>query len=458
MTSPGGIAEPIETAERHAEHVHSVVEGGTPAPGIEEVSTSWQRSARSHGVDPGAAVAPHVLTQHEIAALREPLGDLICSAREEIHRLYQLVRRAGYTVLLCNSDGVAVEHRGQDAEADRFKFWGTWLGGVWSEEIEGTNGIGTCIAEERPITVHRTQHFRSRHRDLSCSGAPVFGVDGKLMAVLDVSAIDPGLSESAHALTGTLAVTAALATEERFFREHFRRCWVIAFASAEDGAGSTLLAVDGDQRIVGANRAARASLALDDRAIQKGAGLWTVFERNADLFRRNDGVDIPTQLVVAGASEIRSAIVTPPDRTAGVSKNPLTLALHTRPRRDLVVALQDLAPAPPAFGGLSPGVLRRVHEYMEAHLEERTQLAELATVAGLSVFHFAREFKHSTGVTPHMYLTRRRVQRAREMLARTDSSLSEIALAAGFSDQSHLARHFRHVFGTTPGEFRWSRR
>ena len=60
---------------------------------------------------------------------------------------------------------------------------------MWSEAIEVTNGIGSGIAEERPITIHRNQHFRSRHTDLSCSGAPVFGVDGRLMAVLDVSAI-----------------------------------------------------------------------------------------------------------------------------------------------------------------------------------------------------------------------------------------------------------------------------
>ena len=60
---------------------------------------------------------------------------------------------------------------------------------MWSEAIEGTNGIGSGIAEERPITIHRNQHFRSRHSHPGCSGVPVFGVDGRLMAVLDVSAI-----------------------------------------------------------------------------------------------------------------------------------------------------------------------------------------------------------------------------------------------------------------------------
>ena len=77
--------------------------------------------------------------------------------------------------------------------------------------------------------------------------APIFGVDGRLLAVLDVSAIDPGLSERAHALTGALTVNSARAVEERLFREHFRHDWVIAIASPEEDASGTLLAVDGDR-------------------------------------------------------------------------------------------------------------------------------------------------------------------------------------------------------------------
>ncbi|WP_407651944.1 helix-turn-helix domain-containing protein [Dongia soli] len=115
-------------------------------------------------------------------------------------------------------------------------------------------------------------------------------------------------------------------------------------------------------------------------------------------------------------------------------------------------------PAPQARGGLPPGATRRVLEYVETHLSEKIDLAVLAGVAGFSVFHFAREFKQTAGVTPHFYLLRKRVQRAKEMLAQTDLSLSEIALAAGFADQSHLARHFRRMVGSTPREFRWSHR
>jgi transcriptional regulator of acetoin/glycerol metabolism len=446
----------LDTVARHAEHVYSVAEGAAPLPAIEEISSSWQRSANKYSVDPLDGRAPRILTPGELKNLREPLDKLISSAEEEIDQLYNVVREAGYTVLFCDSSGVAVEHRGEDAQASRFEYWGTWLGGVWSEGVEGTNGIGTCIAEERPVTVHRTQHFRSRHRNLSCSGAPVFGIDGTLTAVLDVSAIDPELSEGAHALTGTLTIRSARAIEERFFREQFRRDWIVAVAPPEGGVVGMLLAIDGSQRIVGANRTARISLMLDDRRLRAGVSLWTIFERDPDLFRRKDASDIHARLLVAGSNDSRPALATPPE----VASSPTSSKLHTRPRLGSINTLLKLAPTPPpqAHGGLSTGAMRRVREYVEVHLNESIDLGMLARIAGLSMHHFARQFKQSAGVTPHYYLTQKRVERAQEMLVQTDLPLVEIAYAAGFSDQSHLARHFRYMLGTTPREFRQSHR
>ena len=388
------------------------------------------------------------------------------SAQEEIDALYKVVREAGYTILFCDRTGVAIEHRGDEVQASRFEYWGTWLGGVWSEEVEGTNGIGTCIVEERPVTIHKNQHFRSRHIDLSCSGAPVFGVDGKLAAVLDVSAIDPECSERAHALTGPLTIRSARAIEERFFRQQFRREWILAVAPSDQGAPGLLMAIDASQRIVGANRAARTALPLDDRLLRTGVGLWTIFERDPDLFRRRDRTDVYTRLVVAGSDDSRPAIATPPydpigasmSASMGASVNPSDLNLHTRPRLGSIDALQKLAPASQARGGLSAATMRRIRDYVEAHLGENINLATLSAIAGFSLHHFAREFKQSAGVTPHHYLTQRRVERAQDMLAQTDLPLSEIAYATGFADQSHLARHFRQSLGITPREFRRSQR
>ena len=90
------------------------------------------------------------------------------------------------------------------------------------------------------------------------------------MAVLDVSAIDPARSERAHALTGVLTIASAGTIEERFFREQFRRAWIIALAMPERRDRGMLLAVDHDQRITGADRTARATFLLDDEGSTPG--------------------------------------------------------------------------------------------------------------------------------------------------------------------------------------------
>jgi transcriptional regulator GlxA family with amidase domain len=197
---------------------------------------------------------------------------------------------------------------------------------------------------------------------------------------------------------------------------------------------------------------------LDDRRLRAGVGLWSIFEQDRALFRGTDTTDVPTRLVIGGSDEVWPALVTPPERVSGAGQNAIGVALHTRPRSDLLAGLKQLAPVRQSRGGLPPGAMRRVREHVETHLSESVELAELAAIAGMSVFHFARQFKQSAGITPHHYLVEKRVERAREMLARTDLSLSEIAIVTGFSDQSHFARHFRQMLGLTPGQFRWSQR
>jgi transcriptional regulator of acetoin/glycerol metabolism len=163
MASLARRASLVDMRSHHAEQVYLVAEGDAAELGVDRIASSWQRSANRHGVDPDSTEAPRILTSGELKGLREPLERLILSAQEEIDRLYKVVREAGYTLLLCDTAGVAVEHRGDDADASRFKYWGTWLGGVWSEAIEGTNGIGTCIAEERPVTYCARRRRRRRH-------------------------------------------------------------------------------------------------------------------------------------------------------------------------------------------------------------------------------------------------------------------------------------------------------
>jgi AraC-like DNA-binding protein len=99
---------------------------------------------------------------------------------------------------------------------------------------------------------------------------------------------------------------------------------------------------------------------------------------------------------------------------------------------------------------LPPRAVRRISEYIENNIEQRITVEVLANLASLSVSYFVRAFKQSTGVTPHDYLMRRRVQLTIQLLADTGMSLSAIAHAAGFVDQSHFARRFRQHVGMSP--------
>lgn len=107
-----------------------------------------------------------------------------------------------------------------------------------------------------------------------------------------------------------------------------------------------------------------------------------------------------------------------------------------------------------ARGGLAPRRLRLVRDYIETNLAEEITLADLAAIAGVSSTHFCRAFHRSTGVASHQYVIRRRVERAKTLLAEGDLPIAQIALAVGFGNQSHLTTHFRRVVGTTPRRFR----
>jgi AraC family transcriptional regulator len=105
-------------------------------------------------------------------------------------------------------------------------------------------------------------------------------------------------------------------------------------------------------------------------------------------------------------------------------------------------------------GGLPAARLRRVEEFLMAHLAEDIGLDDLAAIADLSAKHFARAFRQSTGMPPHRWLIERRIDRAKALLMEGDLNLAEIALTCGFADQSHFTAAFRKSVGATPGIFR----
>jgi AraC-like DNA-binding protein len=323
-------------------------------------------------------------------------------------------------------------------------------------EIEGTNGIGTCITEQKPIIVHRDQHFRTRHIGLSCSTAPIFDATGKLVAVLDTSSMTPSTSDRSHAMALAATTASARAIEERLFRECYSQTWNVAAIPADESGPALLLAVDDDRRVVGADRVARLVFALDEEILKQGLHLSKIFTHDASLFRRTAGQDIAVPLTRTGSVDPWRALITAPGPKVWRSFSDKTA--HSRPRISMLGSLPIAASTADIHGGLAPGITRRISEYIDSHLGENISLDAMAEMAGLSVNHFARAFRQSTGLAPHAYLLQRRIEQAERLLSRTDLPLSQIALAVGFADHSHFARHFRRLTGATPSGARWQQR
>jgi AraC family transcriptional regulator len=116
--------------------------------------------------------------------------------------------------------------------------------------------------------------------------------------------------------------------------------------------------------------------------------------------------------------------------------------------------LGDRPRSPGRKATLSQRRLSQIQEFIESRLDTDLTLLELSTQSGYSRSHFLRSFHTTTGLTPHLYVLKRRTERARQLLERTDLSIVEIAYRCGFANQAHLTLTFRKQFGVTPGEYR----
>src|SRR4029453_2688414 len=243
----------------HSARVEAAIASGEAAKS--SLVASWCRSSRLHHLDPAGTRPPVRLSDSEPATVRERIEPLLRAARPAMDRLYQAVGAAGCCVLLADRDGVPVDRRGVAADDETFRSWGLWTGAVWSEAHEGTNGIGTCLVEQRALTIDREQHFFTRNTFLSCPAVPVYDPEAKLAGVLDVSSCR---ADRTDAFTGLIALAAGEAAR-RIEAEVFRAAFVgarIVLSPANDGQGSGLLAVDADDLVIGATRSARQALGL----------------------------------------------------------------------------------------------------------------------------------------------------------------------------------------------------
>ena len=224
------MADP--TLARHADRVLRVAHGMTPDSATvlrESIGDSWKRCVRDYSLDPVQVYSPAVISTGDLRGRQVQHEQLIQIASAEMDSLYDQIAGSGYALLLTDASGVILCEKIDATLKSLFRSAGLVMGADWSELHEGTNGIGTCINVDRPVTVHRSEHFRARHIGLSCSGAPIHDPAGSLLAVLDASTVDARDTRAGQAHTMALVNMSAQLIEKCIFLQHHHTTNIVRF-------------------------------------------------------------------------------------------------------------------------------------------------------------------------------------------------------------------------------------
>lgn len=263
----------------HVDHVMATAQSNSAAA-RSRLAASWRRSVVKHGLNPGEARATNIAGQTRLAQRLDEMDKFMTVAAPRLDRLYSLVGNSGCAVFLSDANGMVIDKRTTDADEHVFADWGLTRGAEWSEEREGTNGIGTCLAENRSLIIHRAEHFYARNTAMSCIDAPIYGPEGELVAALDVSSARADQTEGFNRLIAAQVQQTARAIEEANFRATFATARIVV-AESDDAEAAVLLALDSDDLVVGATREAR-------RVFQLGSDRLAPTPAN-DIFGRDDG-------------------------------------------------------------------------------------------------------------------------------------------------------------------------
>jgi len=154
-----------------------------------EVRSSWLRSLAEHKLDPDQVIEPEVLSYSELLEHRAPVEQLSALCLPEIDRLLHRVMEHAEVVMLSDASGVVVQYRSTATSIDKYTGFRVLPGSIWTEDRQGTTGVGLCLREQRPLSVVQDEHFASKLASLSCTVAPVFGHEGRLACVLNVTSM-----------------------------------------------------------------------------------------------------------------------------------------------------------------------------------------------------------------------------------------------------------------------------
>ncbi|MCG7946655.1 MAG: sigma-54-dependent Fis family transcriptional regulator [Candidatus Thiodiazotropha taylori] len=223
---------------------------------------SWRRCTDEYGLDPGTSPDPVIINRQDLRERLQKYERLLDIARIEMTDLYQQLAGSGHAIMLTDKDGILLNFIGDPQFTDAAAHAGMQLGAVWSETVQGTNGMGTCLIEQKPLVIHKQSHFFARNASLTCSAAPIFDPHGEILAVLDASSE----SKMAQQHTMVLLNMSAQVIENRVFFCAMREAFVLRFHSRSEfisTLGEGAIAFNSEGEIQAINRSAMFQLNLE---------------------------------------------------------------------------------------------------------------------------------------------------------------------------------------------------
>ncbi len=274
-------------------HTSQVVRAVTERHGVDtlapHIERSWTRCLQQFGIRPQTRRNTLVLPAGDLRDRQHALGGLLKFARCEMENLYELIAGTGYAVLLGDADGTILSTIFDPTLTREFQHAGLWLGARWEERREGTNGIGTCLAERSAITVHRDEHFRDYNIRLSCSAAPILDAHGGLLGVLDASSTNSADTREIQRHTVALVSMSANLISRCGFIAEFPDAWILRFHSRPELVGllhEALIAVDGEGQVLAVNESALLQLGVASRAPLVGRPIEELFHFTASTMQQ----------------------------------------------------------------------------------------------------------------------------------------------------------------------------
>ncbi len=226
------------------------------------IVNSWKRSA-ANGVDAeGKTGNSPAIAADELSFMREKNGDLLLHSLPVIENLYEQIIHTSSMVLLTDANGIVLHTVGDPDFIDKARKVSLQPGGMWSEDVRGTNAIGTALVEQAPIVVHNVEHFSTANHFLTCSASPIFDPQGKILGILDVSG--DGRAQQQH--TMALVRISAQQIENQMFSSGFYQDVVLHFHVRPEFIGTLyegIAVFSQDGRFIAANRSALLHLGID---------------------------------------------------------------------------------------------------------------------------------------------------------------------------------------------------